>query len=130
MALTKKHFGTLSDGQDVSIYCLSAGAFEATVSSYGANWLSFIAPSAAGHKRRDDLLLGFSGLEGYMHNEPYLGATIGRYANRIAGARFDPVEHAHVALALVAEGGVGGRVGLAQIDGDAQPLRVLVHQLR
>lgn len=88
MGLTRKHFGTLSDGQDVSIYCLSTGDFEAGISSYGATWLSFLVPSAVGGRRRDDLLLGFSGLDGYTRNEPFFGATIGRYANRIAGARF------------------------------------------
>jgi len=48
----------------------------------------------------------------------------------IAGAGFDPAEHARLALALAAEGGVGGQLGLAQVDGDAQALCVLVHQLR
>ena len=62
-----------------------------------------------------------------QHQQLLLGQ---RADQRIAGAGLDPVEHAQVALALVAEGGVGGRVRLAQVDGDAQALRVLVHQLR
>jgi aldose 1-epimerase len=35
------------------------------------------------------VVLGFAGLDGYLaHPEPYLGALVGRYANRIAGGRF------------------------------------------
>jgi aldose 1-epimerase len=36
-----------------------------------------------------DVVLGFADLDGYLaHPEPYLGALVGRYANRIAGGRF------------------------------------------
>jgi hypothetical protein len=52
-----------------------------------------------------------------------------RAHQRVAGAFFDPIEHAQIALAFVAEGRVGALVGLAQVDGDAQALGVLVHEL-
>jgi len=34
------------------------------------------------------VLLGFSGLDGYLHNGPFLGVTVGRFANRIGGSSF------------------------------------------
>jgi aldose 1-epimerase len=88
MALIKKTFGVLSTGEEVALYSLKSGVFEACISNYGATWLSFLVPSKLGAASRDDLLLGFSELGGYMHNTPFFGATIGRYANRIAGASF------------------------------------------
>lgn len=88
MSLTKKVFGTLSSGEDVAIYRLKSGPFQACFSNYGATWLSFLVPSTLGGTRQDDLLLGYSDFGGYFHNTPYFGATVGRYANRIAGASF------------------------------------------
>lgn len=43
-------------------------------------------PDRAG--RFENIVLGFDALEPYLAGTPYFGATIGRYANRIAGARF------------------------------------------
>ncbi len=65
---------------------LSAGDFSAKVSTYGATWVSFCMPNRSGVS--GDVLLGFDTLEGYVGSRAYHGATIGRYANRIAGGRF------------------------------------------
>jgi aldose 1-epimerase len=43
-------------------------------------------PSRNGVK--DDVLLGYSGLEGCLNNQPFLGVTVGRFANRIKDAAF------------------------------------------
>jgi aldose 1-epimerase len=37
---------------------------------------------------KNDILLGYSTLDGYTHNDVFLGATIGRFGNRIGGATF------------------------------------------
>jgi aldose 1-epimerase len=57
-----------------------------SVTTLGAHWVSLFAPSRSG--RKDDVLLGYSTLDGYTRNKPYIGATIGRFGNRIGGARF------------------------------------------
>lgn len=54
-----------------------------TVMSYGATLVSLYVPDRRG--RLDDVVLGFDSLAGYLGPNPYIGATIGRYANRIAG---------------------------------------------
>ncbi|CUR59280.1 putative Aldose 1-epimerase [metagenome] len=43
----------------------------------------------------DELMLGFPDLSSYLADQSFVGAVIGRYANRIAGGRFrlDGVEH-------------------------------------
>jgi aldose 1-epimerase len=38
--------------------------------------------------RSDDVVLGFDVIEGYLATEPYFGAVVGRYGNRIAKGRF------------------------------------------
>ncbi|MDR2382909.1 MAG: galactose mutarotase [Prevotellaceae bacterium] len=63
------------------------------VTNYGATWVSAIVPDIDGTK--DDVLLGFSDLEGYLTDTCYIGASVGRFANRIENARFviDGVEY-------------------------------------
>lgn len=56
------------------------------VTNYGATWVSAIVPDRRGVK--DDVLLGFPNLEGYLADTCYIGASIGRVANRIENARF------------------------------------------
>ena len=56
------------------------------VMSYGARLQNLWVPDRTG--RRADIVLGHEDLAGYQATRAYLGATCGRYANRIAGARF------------------------------------------
>ena len=84
--MEKRSFGLLSSGEAVSLYTLESGDFKATWTDYGATWLGFTMPDRKGLS--DDILLGFSSLDPYLRPQPYFGSTIGRYANRIAGAKF------------------------------------------
>ena len=59
---------------------------EARIITYGAALQALLVPDAAG--RHDDVVLGHDTLDGYLARRQYFGATVGRYANRIAGARF------------------------------------------
>jgi len=86
MEIEKKTFGVLSNGKKVKLYTLSAGDLKLSLTNYGAAWTSLIVPSRKGVK--DDVLLGYSGLEGYLTNQPFIGVTVGRFANRIGGAAF------------------------------------------
>jgi aldose 1-epimerase len=72
----------------VEIYKLTnARGVEARVMTYGATLVSLTAPDRAG--RFKNIVLGFDSLEPYLAaGMPYYGATVGRYANRIAKARF------------------------------------------
>ncbi|MFC3576670.1 aldose epimerase family protein [Streptomyces yaanensis] len=80
-------FGTLSDGTPVHRWTLERGGVRVRVLSYGGIVQSVEVPDRNG--RPADVVLGFPGLDGYLaHPEPYLGALVGRYANRIGGARF------------------------------------------
>jgi aldose 1-epimerase len=82
-----EHFGTLSDGTPVHRWTLERAGIRVRVLSYGGIVQSVEVPDRDG--RTADVVLGFADLDGYLtHPEPYLGALIGRYANRIAHARF------------------------------------------
>ncbi|MEU3145002.1 MULTISPECIES: aldose epimerase family protein [unclassified Streptomyces] len=80
-------FGTLSDGTPVHRWTLERAGVRVRVLSYGGIVQAVEVPDRQG--RSGNVVLGFPGLDGYLaHPEPYLGAVVGRYANRIAGARF------------------------------------------
>jgi aldose 1-epimerase len=93
VSVRREHFGALPDGREVERYVLRSGAVEAAVLSYGAVLHSVTAPNATGAVT--DIALGYDDLAGYLADETYVGAVVGRYANRIANGRFslDGVEH-------------------------------------
>lgn len=78
--------GALADGRHVAAIVLSNGAVSARILAYGATLQSLIAPDR--HGRRADIVLGHDSAAEYEAHQDYLGATVGRYANRIAGAQF------------------------------------------
>ncbi|MFE0358437.1 aldose epimerase family protein [Streptomyces nigra] len=91
-----EHFGTLSDGTEVHRWTLERAGVRVRVLSYGGIVQSLEVPDRDG--RTADVVLGFADLDGYVtHPGPYLGALIGRYANRIAGGRF-PLDGVSYAL--------------------------------
>jgi aldose 1-epimerase len=79
-------FGSIQ-GNSVELYTLTnAHGLEMRATNYGGIIVSLRVPDKRGHI--DDVVLGFDKLEGYLDKEPYFGAIIGRYANRITKARF------------------------------------------
>lgn len=62
------------------------GAYEAHILPYGATLQSLWVPDRDGQQR--DVVLGYESLQEYKDNDGYLGAVVGRHANRIAGAQF------------------------------------------
>ncbi len=83
----KQSFGTLATGEQAFLYTISCGKLTATVSDYGAHLVSLFVPDSEGNP--EDVVLGFDDAEGYRTgNGGFLGATVGRNANRIAGSSF------------------------------------------
>jgi aldose 1-epimerase len=94
VAIRDDEFGRLDDGRRVVRFTLdNPGGLRAQIVSYGGALVSLAVPDRAG--RLADVVLGFDDLAGYTGDRDYLGALIGPYANRLAGARFalDGVEH-------------------------------------
>jgi aldose 1-epimerase len=79
-------FGILSDGSEPKLFILDNGTMRVAISDYGAIITSVLVP--AGKGEAVDVVLGPASLAGYASRHPYFGATVGRFANRIAGGRF------------------------------------------
>ena len=89
--MTTSLFGSLADGTPVALHTLTSDSLEVQLISFGAGIFSVRAPDRQG--RRENVVLNFPDLEGYVRNHGskapnFFGSTIGRYANRIANARF------------------------------------------
>jgi aldose 1-epimerase len=83
----KQSFGKMADGTPVDIYTLKDAAIEARIITYGGILQSLKVPDKSGNAA--DVVLGFDTLDEYVNgNSPHFGSTIGRYANRIAGGKF------------------------------------------
>ena len=86
-AATETAFGTLEDGRHVNLFTLTnASGAEVKIIDYGAIVVSLKVPDRAGTLR--DVVLGYDDLAGYVKDKVFLGATVGRYANRIAAGKF------------------------------------------
>jgi aldose 1-epimerase len=84
---TPREFGVTADGTRVYLYTLSnKKGVEAKVTNYGATLVSLKTPDRTGALA--DIVLGFDSLAEYLAPNPFFGATVGRYANRIGNARF------------------------------------------
>jgi len=88
-------FGRLEDGRATGLQVLRSHGISVSVCDYGATLVALEVPDRDG--RPGGIVLGFDDVRGYetRTNNPFMGATVGRVANRIAGARFvlDGVEH-------------------------------------
>ena len=82
--ITKKHFDTYNN-QDVYAYTIKGG-IEVTICTLGATILSLKAPDKNG--KLVDVALGLTNAHDMIHKIKYMGAAIGRCANRIADGKF------------------------------------------
>jgi aldose 1-epimerase len=80
-------YGTTQDGKPVELYTMTNDhGLVIKFISYGGVITEIDAPDRHGHKA--DIVLGLSSLHEYETIANYFGAIIGRFANRIGGARF------------------------------------------
>ena len=83
----RAEFGITPSGERVEAVTLtSSNGVTARVITYGATLQSLIVPDRNGQLA--DVVLGYSQLSDYIEKPAFFGSTVGRYANRIAGARF------------------------------------------
>jgi len=84
---TQKSFGN-TDGKAVTEYTLkNASGMQVSIINYGGTITKLITPDKKGSM--GDVVLGYENLDGYLQKgNPYFGALIGRYGNRIAAGKF------------------------------------------
>lgn len=83
-----KNFETTIDGKPTELYILkNHNGMEAAFTNYGGRLVSLLVPDKNG--KMTDVVVGFNKVQDYVKStEPYYGATIGRYGNRIAKGQF------------------------------------------
>lgn len=111
------------DGKQTNLYLLkNKNNMQAAITNYGGRLVSLLVPDKEG--RLTDIVVGFDSVLQYKTStEPYFGATIGRYGNRIAKGKFmlDGKEYS-----LAANNGVnhlhGGKMGFQYVVWDANQI--------
>ena len=84
--IERKNFGKTARGEDVTLFEIRTPELTARVLDYGATVQALLVKDKAG--KQVDVVLGHDTIEGYETHDGYLGACVGRVANRIGGAEF------------------------------------------
>ncbi|HWS42932.1 MAG TPA: aldose epimerase family protein [Pseudoflavonifractor sp.] len=86
IAIRNSAFGKTGTGKSVSCWTLTNDSgMSAEILTYGGILRALTVPAADGPR---DVVLGFDDMAGYEGQDAYIGAVVGRVANRIGGARF------------------------------------------
>ena len=122
MSIKKQAFGKTKDGKDVDLYTLTnANGLKTEIMTYGGIVRTLDVPDRNGNFA--DIVLGYDTLNEYIKNNPYFGALVGRYGNRIGKGKFtlDGVEYT-----LATNNGPnhlhGGMKGFDKVVWDAEPM--------
>jgi aldose 1-epimerase len=119
--LDPKRFIATIDGKPTALFVLTnAQGAELCVTNYGGIVPSIMMPDRSGHFA--NVVLGMEDIDGVVHgSEPFLGAAIGRYGNRIGGAQFtlDGVTY-HVTASQAPNCLHGGKKGFHAVVWEAQ----------
>lgn len=83
----KENFNDLLQGKKIDIFYLKNKTIDVAITNYGARVVNLLVPDKDGNIT--DVVMGFDSFKSFYHStEPYFGAIIGRYANRIANGTF------------------------------------------
>jgi aldose 1-epimerase len=85
LTVVQRPFGSLPDGRVVQNYVLCGDTLELHLTEFGAIISALWTPDANG--QWGNVVLGYPSLDPYLTNPAYLGAVVGRHANRIADGR-------------------------------------------
>lgn len=86
MSISKRLFGKMPNGKEVYCWTIAQGDISADIIDYGATLRSLVVPDKDGNPT--DVVLGYDTVEEYITNDGYIGATVGRFANRIRVGKF------------------------------------------
>jgi aldose 1-epimerase len=87
LSITEEPFGSAPDGKSIQLYTLTnAAGMKVQITNYGGIIKSLTVPDRNGVFA--DVVLGYDRLDQYVKSNPFFGALIGRYGNRIAAGKF------------------------------------------
>jgi len=121
--IMKEAFGKTPDGKEVELYTMvNSNGLRARIMTYGGIVVSLEVPDRDG--KLGDITLGYDKLDGYVKENPYFGALVGRYGNRIGKGMFN-LDGAEYRLAT--NNGPnhlhGGIKGFDKVIWDAEPVK-------
>ncbi len=120
--IEKSAYGQLPDGRTADLYTLrNESGMTVGITNYGGIVVSLTAPDKAG--LFEDVTLGLRSLDAYVKNNPFFGALVGRYGNRIAKGKFT-LDGNEYTLATNNSGNHihGGKVGFDKVLWTATPV--------
>lgn len=86
--ITNKPWGALPTGEAAQLYTLrNSKGTEVSITDFGGRIVTLRTVDREG--KFADIVLGCDSLDGYLAKNPYLGALVGRFANRIASGLFE-----------------------------------------
>ncbi|HWL09863.1 MAG TPA: aldose epimerase family protein [Planctomicrobium sp.] len=86
MVTEQQNWGDAGNGSAMSLFTIENPFLKIQVTDLGAALTALICPDRNGHS--ENVVVGATSPEVYRENPSYLGATVGRFANRIGGGRF------------------------------------------
>jgi aldose 1-epimerase len=86
MKITKTKFGKVGDVETTLFTCTNTHGLVLKLTDFGAAVVAMEVPDRDG--KLANVNYGFNSVDGYLGEHPYFGATVGRYCNRIAKAKF------------------------------------------
>lgn len=122
-SVTSSPWGSTQAGTAVDLWTLkNKNGMTANIATYGGIIVSLTAPDR--HGKLADVVLGKETLADYEAGHPFFGCITGRYANRIAGAKFtlDGVEHVITRNGNGKHTLHGGKVGFDKKVWKAKPI--------
>ena len=85
--ISSKSFGKTPSGESVTLFTMkNASGMEVQIMNYGGIITKILTPDKNGTV--EDVVLGFETLDEYIKENPFFGASVGRYGNRIAKGKF------------------------------------------
>jgi len=121
MTIKKTVFGEMPDGTTIDRYTLSnANGLEANIITYGGRITSLKTPDK--NENVENITLGFDKLEDYLKDNPFFGALVGRYGNRIAKGKFSLDGNEYTLATNNGENHLhGGEKGFDKVVWEAEP---------
>jgi aldose 1-epimerase len=87
MKVNTSVFGRFSNQEEAQVFTLqNSKGITVRLTNLGGTIISILVPDRKG--KLADVVLGFDSIEAYLAPHPYIGTLVGRYANRIANAKF------------------------------------------
>lgn len=121
--LTKENFNKQIDGKQVSLFNLeNENGITCQITNYGARVVSLFVPNK--DQNFTDVVLGLESIDQYTKNGEYLGAIVGRYANRIAKGEFILNDKKYTLFKNNGQNTLhGGKKGYADVVWDARSFK-------